>query len=203
MSAAIALVAFGMTACGGSTEEGSEEAGPVTYTLDAEATTLKWEGVHVSDGHKHNGTIQISEGTVVYNGDAFESGEFTVDMSTIKDEDLQAPVSDTLNTHLSGPYFFRTSEYPTTTVKINSVKDNEVNATINVMGKDMEAVIPVKIKKKDDKVTAKGKFSLDFSSYNMQGMTEDPKMPKMYTNPVVNFEIDMVLKAEKAETAAE
>lgn len=202
MSAAIALVAFGMTACGGSTEEG-EEAGPVTYTLDAEATSLKWEGVHVSDGHKHNGTIMISEGTVVYTGDVFTSGEFTVDMNTIKDEDLQAPMSDTLNKHLASPYFFNSSEYPATTVKINSVKDNEVNATINVMGKDMEAVIPVKIKQTDKKVTAKGKFTLDFSSYNMMGMTEDPKMPKMYTNPVVNFEIDMVLKAEETEKAAE
>jgi polyisoprenoid-binding protein YceI len=145
----------------------------------------------------------ISEGTVVYTGDEFTSGEFTVDMNTIEDKDLKAPMNDTLNKHLSSPYFFNAAEYPATKVTINSVKDNEVNATINVMGKDMETVIPVKIKKTDKKVTAKGKFTLDFSSYKMMGMTEDPKMPKMYTNPVVNFEIDMVLKAEETEKAAE
>jgi polyisoprenoid-binding protein YceI len=206
MSAAVALVALGMTACGGAKEE-NEETGPVTYTLDADATTLKWKGDYADDSHSHEGTIMISEGTVVYNGDAFQSGDFTVDMSTINDEDLSGAERDTLNKHLSGPYFFNASEYPETKVTIREVMANEVKAVINVMGKDMETTIPVKIKRTDNKVTAKGNFTIDFSDSKMGGMAPmDPTKPNQYVKPVVNFELDLVMKAEKTDdndTAAE
>src|SRR3990167_2040262 len=154
MSAAVALVAFAMTACSGSTEEG-----PVTYTLDAEATALGWKGDH-TDGHGHNGTIKISEGTVVYNGDKFESGNFSVDMSTIADKDIKA--------------------------------------SINVMGKDMDVTIPVKIKKTADKLTAKGTFTIDFADLKMGGTQPgmNPADPTAHTNSTVTFDLNLVMNAE-------
>jgi polyisoprenoid-binding protein YceI len=196
LSAAVALVAFGMTACGGSTEETTEE-GPTTYTLDAEATTLGWKGDYEADGHSHNGTIKISEGTVVYNGDAFESGDFSVDMSTIADEDLPSPDKDTLNAHLSGPYFFNAAQFPATKVTIKSVSDKDIKASVNVLGKDMEVTIPVKIKKTAEKITAKGKFSIDFADLKMGGMQPmDPKMPTAYVKSAITFDLNLVLNAE-------
>jgi len=200
LSAAVALVAFGMTACGGSTEEATEEAGPTTYTLDADATTLGWKGDYEADGHSHTGTVKISEGTVVYNGDKFESGDFSVDMSTIADSDLPSPDKDTLNKHLSGPYFFNAEQFPATKVTIKSVSDNEIKASINVLGKDMDVTIPVKIKKTADKITAKGKFSIDFADLKMGGMQPmDPKMPTAYVKSTINFDLNLVLNAEAAE----
>lgn len=196
LSAAVALVAFGMTACGGSTEETTEE-GPVTYTLDAEATTLGWKGDYEADGHSHNGTIKISEGTVVYNGDEFESGDFSVDMSTIADEDLPSPDRDTLNKHLSGPYFFNAEQFPATKVTIKSVSDKDIKASINVLGKDMDVTIPVKIKKTAEKITAKGTFSIDFADLKMGGMQPmDPKMPTAYVKSGITFDLNLVMKAE-------
>jgi polyisoprenoid-binding protein YceI len=201
LSAAVALVAFGMTACGGSTEETTEE-GPVTYTLDADATTLGWKGDYEADGHSHNGTIKISEGTVVYNGDEFESGDFSVDMSTIADEDLPSPDKDTLNSHLSGPYFFNAAQFPATKVTIKSVSDKDIKASINVLGKDMDVTIPVKIKKTAEKITAKGTFSIDFADLKMGGMQPmDPKMPKNYVKSAITFDLNLVLNAEEAPAA--
>ena len=196
--ATVALVAFGMTACGGSTEEQTDEAAAVTYTLDAEASTLKWEGVYEADGHKHNGTIAVSEGSLSYEGDEFKSGEFTVDMNTIVDEDLPSPDKDTLQKHLSGPYFFDAVKFPATKVTVNSLNDKEASLTINVVGKNIETTVPVKFKKTADKVTAKGKFSLDVSSLKLGGMQPmDPKMPKMFVKPVLNFDLNLTLNAEK------
>ena len=195
--ATAALVAFGMTSCGGSTEEAAENT-PVTYTLDASATTLEWKGDYADDSHSHNGTVEISEGTVVYTGDEFTSGTFTVDMATIKDKDLPSPDSDTLNSHLAGPYFFQTANYPATKVTIKEVSDKEVKAVINVMGKDIETSIPVKLKKTDKKVTAKGKFAIDFSALDMNGTKAmDPKFPTQYVKPVINFDLKLVMKAEE------
>jgi polyisoprenoid-binding protein YceI len=201
MSAAVALVALGMTACGGSKEE-AEVTGPVTYSLDASATSLKWKGDYADDSHSHNGTVMISEGTVVYDGDAFKSGEFTVDMATIVDEDLPAPDKDTLKSHLSGPYFFQVNQFPTTKVTIKEVMDNEIKAVINVLGKDMDVTIPVKVKKSADKITAKGKFTIDFASAAMPGTSPmDPTKPTQHVKPVINFDLNLVMKAEATEAA--
>lgn len=200
MSAAAALVAFGMTACGGSTEEGGEEAAPVTYALDASATTLNWKGDFADNTHSHNGAISVTEGTIVYNGDAFESGEFTVDMASIMDADLSGAERDTLNKHLSGPYFFNAAQFPATKVTIKEVNDNDVKAVINVLGKDMETTIPVKVKKSADKITAKGKFDIDFAAAGMGGMAPmDPAKPDQYVKPVVHFDLNLVMKAEAAK----
>lgn len=196
--ATVALVAFGMTACGGSTEEQTDEAAAVTYTLDSEASSLKWEGVYEADGHKHNGTITVSEGSVSYEGDEFKSGEFTIDMNTIVDEDLPAPDKDTLASHLAGPYFFNSVKFPDTKVTVNSLNDKEASLTINVMGKKIETTVPVKFSKSADKVTAKGKFSLDVSSLKLGGMQPmNPEQPKNYVQPVLNFDLNLTLKAEK------
>jgi polyisoprenoid-binding protein YceI len=197
MSAAVALVALGMTACGGSKEE--EVAGPVTYTLDADATSLEWKGDYADDSHSHNGTITITEGTIVYNGDVFESGEFTVDMNSITDKDLPAPDKDTLDAHLSGPYFFQASQYPATKVTVKEVTEDGIKAVINVLGKDMEVAIPVKVKKTDKKITAKGDFTIDFSAAGMPGTAPmDPAKPTQHVKPVINFDIKLVMNAEEA-----
>lgn len=195
--ATVALVAFGMTACGGSTEEETDNAA-VTYSLDSEASSLKWEGVYEADGHKHNGTISVTEGMVSYEGDEFKSGEFTVDMNTIMDEDLPSPDKDTLQSHLSGPYFFNVAKFPDTKVTVNSLNDKEASLTINVVGQKIETTVPVKFSKSADKVTAKGKFSLDVTALKLGGMQPmDPTKPNMHVKPVLNFDLNLTLNAEK------
>jgi len=201
MTAAIALVALTMTACGG-TEETVVE-GPVTYSLDANATKLAWKGDH-TDGHAHNGTVKITEGTIVYDGDKFESGEFTVDLATIASEDLPSPDKDTLDKHLMGGYFFNTTLFPTAKITLKSVTEKEVKAVVNVLGKDMDVTLPISMKKTADKLTAKGSFSIDFAALALGGMQPlgmDPKNPDAKVNSAVKFELNLVLNA--AEVTAE
>ncbi len=204
LSAATALVALTMTACGGSTEA-EETAGPVTYSLDASASSLKWKGDYADGSHSHNGTVTISEGTIVYNGDEFESGSLKVDMKSVDTElDASSGESD-LITHLGAPDFFNSANFPTTDVKINSMTDKEVTATITVAGKPIETTIPVDVKKTDDKLTVKGKFDLDLTSLGAKGFQRDEAMEKQmgkenqYVSPLVHFELDLVMKAEAAK----
>lgn len=204
LSAATALVALTMTACGGSTEA-EETAGPVTYALDASASSLKWKGDYADGSHSHNGTVKITEGTIVYNGDAFESGSLKVDMKTVDSElDGTSGESDLL-AHLGTPDFLNSSAFPTTEVKINSMTDKEATATVTVGGKAIETTIPVDVKKTDDKLTVKGKFDLDLTSLGAKGFQRDVEMEKkmgkenQYVSPLIHFELDLVMKAEAAK----
>lgn len=197
--ASIALVAFGMTACGGSTEASEETA--VTYTLDSEATTLAWKGIYADDSHSHNGTVSVSEGTVSYKGDVFEAGSFTVDMKTVVVSDLTAETgADKLIGHLSSPDFFNSAEFPNVEVVVNSISETEIDATLKVAGKEVSTKMPVTVKKSDKELTAKGKFTVDFSALDVNGFKPNPEMekekPNQYTKPGVEFELNLVMKAE-------
>jgi polyisoprenoid-binding protein YceI len=197
----LAFIAFGMTACGGSTESAAGEDTPVTYQLDATATTLKWKGTYAGDGHTHNGTVKISEGSISYKGDTFEAGSFVVDMKTIENELTPEMGADDLNESIMGEGLFNATQFPNVEVKINSISDKEIDATLKVGGKEVPAKMPVKIKKTDKKFTAKGKFTIDFSAMNAEGFKPSTEKGKetQYIKPGVDFELNLVSKAETAK----
>lgn len=193
--AMLAFAGLTLAACGGTAT--TEEAKEVTYGLDAAATSLRWTGKYVSDGHTHTGTVQVKDGSIVYKGDEFASGSFTIDMTTITDEDLPAPMKDTLESHLKGAYFFNAAENADVPVTITSISDKEVTAIINVLGKEVKAVMPLKISKDDTKMTATGKFDVDFKETMMGGMQPQPGKPENErVETVISFELKLVLNKQ-------
>jgi len=198
-TASLAFIAFGMTACGGSTESATEENLPVTYQLDATATTLKWKGTYAGDGHTHEGTVKISEGSITYKGDTFESGSFVVDMKTIENELTPEEGAGDLNESIMGEGLFNATQFPNVDVKINSISEDEIDATLKVAGKEVPAKMPLKIKKTDKKFTAKGKFTIDFSATDAEGFKPSTEKGKetQYIKPGVEFDLNLVLKAKK------
>lgn len=195
-AASLVFIGFGLTACGASTEEASENT-IVTYQLD-DATTLKWKGTYAGDGHTHNGTVKVSEGSVNYKGDVFESGSFIVDMKTIENELTPETGANDLNESISGPELFNTSQFPNVEVILNSISDTEIDAVLKVAGKDVHAKMPVKVKRTDKKLTAKGKFTIDFSSMDVEGFQPGKEKGKenQYIKPGVDFDLHLVMKAE-------
>lgn len=187
--AMLAAGALLLSSCGGA--ESSEQ---VTYKLDAEASTLSWNGKYIADGHDHTGTIDITEGSMSFEGDEFLAGDFKVDLNSIKATDLQSPLSDTLDSHLKGMHFFNTAQNAHAEVVVNEVTDKEIKATIKLMGKEIKAVMPLKIKKKDKELKIKGKFSVDFKDLDVEGFKAaqgDPEDARV--DSVINFDINLVM----------
>jgi polyisoprenoid-binding protein YceI len=197
-AASLVFIGFGMTACGASTEDKAEDTA-VTYQLDEDATTLKWKGTYAGDGHSHNGTVKISEGSISYKGDTFESGSFIVDMKTIESELTPETGANDLNESITGPGLFNTAQFPNVEVIVNSISDTEIDAILKVGGKEVPAKMPVKVKRTDKKLTAKGKFTIDFSAMNAEGFQPSKEKGKenQYIKPGVDFDLDLVMKAEK------
>lgn len=202
--ASLALVVAGISACGGATEE-QTEATPVTYVLDEAASSLKWQGDYADGSHNHHGTVKIQEGSVKYNGDTFEAGSFSVDMKSIESELTPETGSEKLIGHLGAEDFFNIAQFPSVDVTINSITDTEIDATLKVVGRDVPAKMPVKITRTGDKLTASGKFSVDFSTLELNGFKPNPEMekekPNQFVKPEIQFELNLVMKAEKAEAA--
>ena len=169
--------------------------GVQTFKLDTAKTTLNWSGNYLADGHSHMGTVNVTEGAVMYKGKKFQSGAFVVDLSTIAVTDLPDEKKPMLVGHLKSPDFFNVEKFMKVPVKITGITATEIQATITVMGKEIAATMPVKVEKAADMITAKGKFDIDLATTGMNGFkAAEGKPANARVNSVVSFDINLVLK---------
>ena len=194
----LVLVA-GLTVAFQSTGKGKTKG---VYKLDGAATELKWKAEKADNsGHGHNGTIKISDGTAKFNGTKFESASFDIDMKTIDSELTPEKGEGALLGHLANEDFFQTSNFPKAKVVVNSWSENEMTATLTIVGKELKTTFPVKTTNEAGKMTTKGTFTLDVSSLGIPGFTPDPEMekekPGQYISPKLEFDMNLVMKAGK------
>ena len=122
-------------------EEASKAEGKV-YTVATDVSKVMWEGTKPT-GSAHNGTVDVSEGQVVVEGDNVVGGTFTLDMNTIKNLDIEDEGKrGYLEGHLKGSSddnaddFFNVKKYPTAKYEITKVtkKENDPNGNALVYG---------------------------------------------------------------------
>lgn len=166
--AATALFAASCSSDESTDENGEDKVVETTYTLDANASTLKWHGEE-NEAHYHDGVISITEGTMTMAGDDAVSGEFVIDPTSIKGQTEGYPDEkmEYLSGHLQDTAFLFTQEYPTIKVTTGEYKDGKLATTIDVRGVKLETAIPVAIKKDGDNVSVTGDFTVDFGPVGM------------------------------------
>ena len=128
LSFMIMLVSF-LASCGpkgekaatGDAKEVAEATGKA-YAVNTANSSIMWEGSKVTGSH--NGTIDISEGTINFESGTLTGGSFTIDMNSIKDLDLPEDKQANLVNHLKGTVegketdFFNTPKFPTAKFEI-------------------------------------------------------------------------------------
>lgn len=203
MSATALFVASCSSSEEAADENGNEEkVEAVTYKLDAANTTLTWHG-EMSPEYGHDGTINVTEGSVTMMGDALESGSFTVDMNSIAvtDEGMDDMKKGYLAAHLMGTapdedhpqnMFWNTPDFPAATVTLTSYEDGQLGMTLNIIGKEVKSTVPAKIKTEGDKAMIMGDFSISFADMGIPGFMADPETGEGI-NPNVEFSLNAVL----------
>lgn len=176
-----------------------------TYNVDVASSTLGWTGTKVTG--KHHGKIGIQSGTINVENNEIKAGVFVIDMNTITVEDITDEESNKkLTTHLSSADFFDVKKYPTSKFEITGVeKLQEVDAEGNnykIMGnltiKDItkNITIPANVSIDENQFTAKAKFSIDRTEWNIQygsGKFFKGLGDKMI-NDAIDFELNLVAK---------
>lgn len=147
-----------------------------SFTVDASASSLKWVGEKVLG--KHNGTVNIKDGAMTKSGSDF-SGVFTIDMTSIKNEDLtDASYNAKLIGHLKSDDFFSVAKHNTATFKLKSIKDYKpkkdekgkhwVTGELTIKGISNEIGFPAEINFSDSGFKADAKFSIDRSKWDIR-----------------------------------
>jgi len=145
-----------------------------TQAVDFDQSKVLWTGKKVTG--QHNGHLKLKSGQVEVDGKTIKSGLFEIDMDSIVVEDLKdAGYNKKLSDHLRSDDFFAVAKFPTSTLKINSLKPlkakgatHEVAGDLTIRGITHPITFPVAIEFKDGKATAKGSVSVDRTKYNVR-----------------------------------
>lgn len=143
-TAMVAFIATGLISCkdkgaDATTSEVKEvaqtSAAAVTYTVDTDASQILWKGSKPLK--THHGTISLKEGQVAVKDNKIESGNFTIDMHTITDLDLEGKMKTNLENHLKGTVegkevdFFNVTKYPVSTFELTGMTEKEGKTMIS------------------------------------------------------------------------
>ncbi len=85
------------------------------YRIDPAATKLTWTGKKVTG--QHRGSIAAQEGTVQWGANGLMHADVVIDMTTIKNLDMDAGGASRLEGHLRSADFFAVDLYKTATFK--------------------------------------------------------------------------------------
>ena len=141
----------------------------VTYTVDTAASTLHWHGEKAAYGH--DGTIQVQSGQLTVEGDKINSGTFTVDMSTIEENEDSYESKDKakkLEGHLMSEDFFNAEKYPTSTFEITNVKADSISGNLTIKDITKEIKFPADVKMNGDTLHAFADFTINRADWNVK-----------------------------------
>lgn len=111
----IATVTFAFTTI----EDGKKE-------VKVETSSVTWKGYKVTGSHA--GNIALKQGSLEFKDGKLVGGEFTIDMTTIVNTDMEGDYKAKLEGHLKSDDFFGVATYPTAKLVFGSVKSTGKNS---------------------------------------------------------------------------
>ncbi|MEX2590589.1 MAG: YceI family protein [Chitinophagales bacterium] len=140
------------------------------FKVDTKASTLEWIGKKVTG--KHNGTIQVKSGNVSLTKGKL-SGNFTIDMTTIENNDLEGEYKTKLENHLKSDDFFSVEKFPTSTFKITKAVDEgngkyEITGDLTIKGITNPVTFPATISVIDGELRADANITFDRSKWKVK-----------------------------------
>jgi hypothetical protein len=183
-------------------------------SLGMENVRLEWIGTKLLG--KHNGTIDLSRGTLLLNDDGIIGGKFTFDMEKIDILDISGHMEDKLYSHLESDDFFDVANHPTSTFEIIeitrwtdkteiedkslAVKDptHKITGNLTMRGKTLGISFPATISQDKDSIRAVANFNIDRTrwgvSYHSESSLENMAKDKIIKNTVnIHLELDAAL----------
>lgn len=153
-------------------EEVKVEETTTVNNVDLTTSVMTWKGTKPTGSH--DGIVSFSSGGMIVENGVLKEGEFVIDMSTIKNLDMEgSDGAGKIEKHLKAADFFDVEMYPTSKFVITSVLDVEGNTAVtgNLTIKDVtkSITIPATVSTTDGITTFKSElFNIDRADFNVK-----------------------------------
>lgn len=137
------------------------------FTADSDKSSLLWYGEKVTG--EHHGTIRLNNGFLLWKDNKIVSGEFTIDMKSIKDGDSNAR----LEGHLKSDDFFGVENFPLSKIVLTGSAPFDkgtalVKANLTIKGITNPVEFKAVREQKDDGTWFYATIVVDRSKYNVR-----------------------------------
>ena len=160
--------------------------------LATKSSVLKWKGSKGAAGFKlgsHYGKITLKDGNVLTKDGKLTGGDFVVDMTDFTVDDLSGEWAQKFIGHMKSSDFFKVDKFPTSKLKITSVKGNTVAANLTING----VTNPIKFDYKKNGSAYSGKVAFDRTKFNMNYGSDSSLGDKFIHSDV---ELEFTVKAK-------
>lgn len=136
--------------------------------INVEKSKITWVGKKVTG--QHDGTINFSSGTLVFDGKKLKGGSFEVDMNSITVKDLEAGKGkEKLEGHLKADDFFGVDKYPSSTLEFKTIASKggdvyTVTADLTIKGNTLPVTFDLAI----GQGTARTSFKVNRTKYGIE-----------------------------------
>jgi len=159
-------IPFVATASGAKTGDGG-------YVADISSSEIVWKGYKVTG--QHHGTVELLSGKLNFQDNLLTGGEFTIDMTTIKNIDMVGGSGAAkLEGHLKSDDFFGVETYPTATLQITKVipygtaGNYRVAGDLTIKGITKPVKFMTQVTENNGVLEASADITIDRSEYNVR-----------------------------------
>ncbi len=161
--------------------------------IDPKLSSFTWRGSKIT-GDYHAGQVSPESSSLTLVAGKIESGEVVFAMNSITVSDLDGEWKDKFLGHIKGPDFFDVSKFPTTTLKLSSIKNGTAAGELTVKG----VTQPISFTVKHVDATYVGKATFDRTKFGItfgSGSFFENLGDKLI-NDAVDVEFTLALKVE-------
>ena len=195
------------TATAGQEQTVAEKKGDV-LAVDVVASKVEWKAFHKGGMAPRWGTLAITSGELSVADNQLASGEFVIDMKSIKVDPASVTEKDKKSTdlegHLKNEDFFNVEKFPTADFKITKVEDlatpgtdavaganKTVSGNLTLMGKTMNVTFPAKVDVVDKSATVAAKFTVNRADWGIKFGTSEADPAEWMISKDIEIAIDV------------
>lgn len=143
----------------------------VDLSVNVETSTIKWTGAKV--GGSHYGLIQLKDGKLAMENGKLTGGSFTIDMTSMTNEDLSGEYQGKLVGHLKSDDFFAVDKYPTASFVITEAIPQgtgkyKITGDLTIKGITKSIKFPATVTENGNQYTASATITVDRSEYDVK-----------------------------------
>ena len=161
------------------------------YNVDLAASKVDWKAFHKGGFAPRWGTLSLKSGEITVENDAVTSGEFVIDMTTLKVDPASVTEVDKkpadLEAHLKNADFFDVEKQPTSDFKITAVADlagelpkdavaganKTISGNLTLLGKTLNVSFPAKVTVAEGKASIEAKFTVNRADWGIKFGTDE------------------------------